>query len=228
MEEEGPKKDLEGEIKTLQTTIDGHSATIESLKSRHMAQLQATLDDLHAKVMAAGGVRLTAQQSKVDLALERRATLLKRRDHELPLAVTRLDKDANKHTATVQRTLSDVTIVRQELEGLDEEVTLKTRAAMDVKLRCDEAKSLMEDKQEQLEKVKRVIDEKREIINTFRTKEVCIHPLRITGPNVTMVFMLKVKIKAALEDDVRVLEEGQKSIRHFKQKQASLSLQAIE
>lgn len=147
-----------------------HEQEIASLR-KSSDKIEGAIKELQDKILEVGGVRLRAQQAKVDSILSQIDTL---NDQTTKLTVARsaAEKNIEKTRKVVEKTeqeLEETNTKRDEIETEKEE---KTQIAIGIKSRCEEAQSLMDFKKSALDELKIEVDQNDNTIKQLRKMEV--------------------------------------------------------
>jgi structural maintenance of chromosome 4 len=166
---EATKKDKD-RITEITMAIKKHNEKLEKLKES-AAPYESKIQELQAKIMEVGGVKLKSQQSKVDLLKEQSDHLISR-NSKLKVERESTSKSIRKIEKSLQKQQDEIAEVEKVLEELETSIQEKLGAALNLKKECDKAKSVAEEKRETLQEFKTLIEESSKDVNKFRTFEV--------------------------------------------------------
>ncbi|KAI9594810.1 hypothetical protein BDF19DRAFT_96626 [Syncephalis fuscata] len=165
-----PKEATAMRMKQLQKSITERSVQLEQLKQQ-ASVIEQDIKALQEKIMEVGGVRLRSQKAKVENIKEQMESC-NEQSVRAQVSRTKAEKDGNKAEQAVASNTAELEAIAQEIADIEQKINDKTSAALEVRQRCDEAKALMEDKDEQLAEMKQRVEEQQDQVKQLRLKEV--------------------------------------------------------
>jgi structural maintenance of chromosome 4 len=127
-------------MKQLQHSITKRSAEMEQLKQQTLV-IEEDIKALQQKIMEVGGVKLRSQKAKVENIKEQIETC-NEQIVRAQVARTKAEKDLQKAEAAVITNTEELERIAEEIASIEEDITNKTSAALEVRQRCDEAKAV--------------------------------------------------------------------------------------
>ncbi|CAG8758933.1 15079_t:CDS:2, partial [Funneliformis caledonium] len=173
---------------------------------RQPSKIEEDIKILQDKILEIGGDKLRAQKSKVDHVKEQ-LVLINERIIKSQVAKSKAEKDRIKIENSLAKSEGELEELNNDIEKLTEEIQQKTEVARSIRIKADEAISILESKKEELDEIKEKLDEKTEIINRIRAIEL--------------------KIKTQLEDSERHLLESKQKETHWRNSLSKLTLHEI-
>ncbi|CAO1629722.1 unnamed protein product [Parajaminaea phylloscopi] len=193
--------------------LDQLVAEIEELDSA-IAELQlktsafeAEIAALHEKVLAAGGVGLQTQQSKVE-GMREMIDLSGEKLTKAEVAKSKAEKDISKYETSTAKREKVFADLEEEIASAQTSAAEITDVVSRMRKSLEDQQHALEGKQEEKDELKQSLDESSSTINAFRS--------------------LELEIKQKLEDNQRTVGETQKKARHWEEKLSHLELHVLD
>lgn len=190
---------LASEIQTIE-------ADLLKLRSK-TSTFEDEIAALQEKILDAGGVRLRAQQSKVD-GIKEMMDLSSEKRTKAEVAKAKADKDIHKLEIAMKKHTSTLEEIEGEVNGLKDSSSEKGGVVTKARVKLEERQHAMEVMQDERDELRGKLDESSSVINAFRS--------------------LEVEIKQKLDDNSRSLSDNEKRLRHYEEKHGSLELYHID
>lgn len=190
---------LEGEMQEIQSEITN--------LRKQTGVYESDIAALQEKILDAGGVRLQAQQSKVQ-GIREMIELATERLTKSEVAKAKADKDIVKLENSLSKKDAALKELDGELEGLQSSAADRTHIVAQARSLLTEKQHDLEVKQDERDSVKESLDESSNTINAFRS--------------------LEVEVKQKLDDSERSHSENVKRVKHWAEKLAGLALHYID
>ncbi|CAG8627224.1 3953_t:CDS:10, partial [Funneliformis caledonium] len=189
----------------LKLQIDHLTQELDGLK-RQPSKIEEEIKILQMKILEIGKDKLRVQKSKIDHVKDQ-LVLINERITKSQVAKSRADKDITKFENSLAKSERELEGLNNEIEKLTKEIQHNAQVSRSIRIKADEAKSILENKKEELDEIKEKLDEKTEIINRNR--------------------VIELKIKNQLEDCERNLAENKQKETHWRKSIAKLTLHEI-
>jgi structural maintenance of chromosome 4 len=134
-------------------------------------EIRSSIGALQEKILEVGGVKLRAQQSKVD---DIKAMIDHTTDRltKAEVGKAKAEKDAAKLEKSLASDEATLQTLDEELADLEHSIKENAAASELVRKEVEKASEVLVDKKEELAEMKGVLDEKQAVINRFRAREV--------------------------------------------------------
>ncbi|KAJ1908017.1 Structural maintenance of chromosomes protein 4, partial [Tieghemiomyces parasiticus] len=169
-EDDQPDRADVDRMQALQTQIAGHRGRLSELCEKRET-IKDEIKKLQDKILEIGGVQLRVQKAKVK-SLKERIETCQDLIIKLDVAAKKAAKDHSKVEKAIERQQRELADTGVQIDKLGAEIERKTHAALEVKVRCDKATRLQEDKQQCRDELKAELDEKTAEYNQVRASEV--------------------------------------------------------
>ncbi|KAH9824306.1 hypothetical protein DFH28DRAFT_1162775 [Melampsora americana] len=196
----------EKELKSLEKIIETNQKEMDTLKTKTKS-IEDTIKELQEKILQVGGVKLRTQQSKVkDLkeTIEHTSNRLTKSE----VTINKSKRDFEKFTKSLEKNLEELKLIElglEEMEGKNGVMVLETEAMRDT---VDQARISLEEQKDRLVEIQKKRNEKLKFMNAFEKQQ-------------TELKQMKEKAEIQLAKEKHTLE-------HWRKKQASLTLIAID
>lgn len=157
-------------MQELSKIITKFNADVVKLKNSSI-NIEEEIKVLQAKILEVGGVRLRAQKAKVD-GINEQNDSIHERIMKLQVEKSTREKSLVKAVKIIEKKETEISDSARELGKLEEEMKAKLMVAVDVRSKLDAAVHLMETKKDEMEEIKKKLDEKESMVNTIRRVEV--------------------------------------------------------
>lgn len=170
LEQQTPDQADLSRMKDLAKQMAAYEQELGTLR-KSSDKIEQAIKELQEKILEVGGVRLRAQQAKVD-SISSQIDTLNEQTTKLTVTQGAAEKNVQKTRKAVEKTeqeLQETETKRAEIEIEKEE---KTKAAIGVKTRCEEAQMLMDEKKSHLDELKVEVDKADEAIKKLKKMEL--------------------------------------------------------
>jgi structural maintenance of chromosome 4 len=190
----------------LESELQALEGEITKLRSK-TSVYESDIAGLQEKILDAGGVKLRAQQSKVD-GIKEMIELSNEKSTKAEVAKAKAEKDTTKLEAAIKKHEAALAEVEEEMDSLKSSSSEKGSVVSKARAKLEERQAAFEEKQEERDELKSSLDESSGLINAFRS--------------------LEVEIKQKMEDNQRSLVDNEKKLKHWEEKHQGLELHQID
>ena len=201
-----PSQDESPEIKILDLQLAKHQRELGDLRAQ-TSGIEAEIKELQDKIMEVGGIKLRGQKAKVE-GLKEQIDTLGEESSNAEVAKSKATKDKAKHEKVCQQTEKDLTALARELEGLGEERQTHVAATEKAKDNANAAQTSRDRKQDELEQMRRDVEEKIAELNELRAVEI--------------------EMRNKLDENQKTLSENQKRRKYWTDKLDGLALHSLK
>ncbi|KAK9460106.1 RecF/RecN/SMC [Lipomyces oligophaga] len=196
----------DAEIQQLEARVSELDAELGELRAK-TSSIEGDINDLEENIMKIGGVKLRIQKSKVD-GIKEQIDLRSEQVNSNEISKAKSEKDALKKRKVIEEAENELKIIEEEFKNADEELANAQRSASGMEEVSRKATFALEEKQDSLLEIKEELDSRSKYINEFRKAEL--------------------ELSNKIESQQKELKESKSRLKHWREKQNSLSLFEVE
>jgi len=203
--EQASTKSDKGRISALEKNIVSMEKEVSKLYAE-TADVEAEIKELQDRIMEIGGVKLRSQKSKVD-DLKHQMDSLTELSSNTEVSKSKEEKQLKKHEKAHADAIKELEKLAIDAEKVEEDIDLHQNNAAGIRQRSEEAQEALEARQEELQTLKKDLDERTAELNQTRAIEI--------------------EMRNRLEEAQKTLNEFKKKQLYFEDKLSKLSWQSI-
>ncbi|KAJ1916560.1 Structural maintenance of chromosomes protein 4 [Mycoemilia scoparia] len=169
-EAKSPDKDDEKRFEELTRSEAMHLENIADLKSQ-CSQIEEAIKELQEQIMQVGGVQLRVQKTKVDDLKDRINTITDQLS-SWERSLVKAQSDISRIERSMAKNETERNGLTEQIAEITKSIEANTHAAVEVKQAFDEAQLKVENKHDEMEKIKEELGEISEEYAEMRTREV--------------------------------------------------------
>ncbi|KAI9654900.1 MAG: hypothetical protein M1831_005269 [Alyxoria varia] len=190
---------------TLEKQVSSLEGEIEKLQM-NTVDLEEDIKDLNEKIMEVGGVKLRGQKAKVD-GLKEQIKTLSEEISSAEVSKTKAENTRDKQEKANADTAAELTLVKNEMERLQDDTFKQSEEASDSKQKAEEAREALESKKEEMVALKSRLEEQVTELNDTRGAEI--------------------EMRNNLEEQQKSLQENIKRLKYWEDKLGRLAIQNV-
>jgi structural maintenance of chromosome 4 len=154
----------------LEQDIVASTEELQELQEKS-GKIEKAIKDLEKKILEIGGAKLLTQKSKVD-GIRLHINLANDEITKAEVAKAKAQKDSLKLDGAIETNTTVLQEVESELDELNGQLGELNQYVTELRIKVEAAQSAAENSKDDLENLKTELDQKTEVIQAFRQKEV--------------------------------------------------------
>ncbi|KAM9926747.1 hypothetical protein OXX59_003011 [Metschnikowia pulcherrima] len=157
-------------VQAKQDELDEITASKEALKQQ-MLDSENRIAELEEKIMAAGGIELKAQNSKID-SIKQQIEIIQEKTSKDHVALKKLENDIKRHTKIISESDSELASADEDSAAIEQELTEKRTAWAAIEEEVKTLQSQIDENESLVENIELRLEELTVKMNEFKSEEI--------------------------------------------------------